>query len=93
MSGVRKTSTTSAPRGAPYDIARSRGGVATTEPSKIDRAGITPQARELSRAREAVESASEVRAARVAALRKQIQDGTYNPDPREVAKQILERGF
>jgi flagellar biosynthesis anti-sigma factor FlgM len=93
MASVRKTSAPGAPRGVPYDIARSRNAVATNEPAKLDRAGVSAQARELSRAHEAVESASEVRAARVAALRKQIQDGNYNPDPREVAKQILERGF
>lgn len=93
MASVRKTSATGAPQGLPYDIARGRGGVATSEPAKLDRAGLSEKARELSRALESVESSADVRAARVAALRKQIQDGTYNPDPRAVAKQILDRGF
>jgi flagellar biosynthesis anti-sigma factor FlgM len=40
-----------------------------------------------------VESSEEVRAERVAALRAQIANGTYNPDPREIAKRLVERGF
>ncbi|MEP7216232.1 MAG: flagellar biosynthesis anti-sigma factor FlgM [Anaerolineaceae bacterium] len=38
-------------------------------------------------------SAREARAERVAALRQQIANGTYSPDPREVAREILKRGL
>jgi anti-sigma28 factor (negative regulator of flagellin synthesis) len=34
-----------------------------------------------------------VRAARIAALRAQVARGEYHPDPREVAKKILEHGL
>jgi len=40
-----------------------------------------------------VEAAPDVRTERVRALQQQIRNGSYNPDPREVAKQILERGL
>jgi flagellar biosynthesis anti-sigma factor FlgM len=40
-----------------------------------------------------VEESPEVRAERVAALKAQIANGTYNPDPREVARKLVERGF
>ena len=58
-----------------------------------DTAGISEDARELSRAREAVEAAPDVRADRVRSLQQQIRNGNYNPDPREVAKRIMERGL
>ena len=94
MAGVRKTSGTGAARGVVYDLAGARQRV--TPPAAVDRvdtAGITPEARALARAIEAVEEASEVRAERVRALREQIRNGTYNPDPAEIAKKLVERGF
>lgn len=94
MAGVRKTSGTGAPRGVVHDLAGARQRVmpaAAVEP--VDSAGITPRARTLARALEAVEESSEVRAERVRALRAQIQNGTYNPDPREIARRLVERGF
>ena len=93
MSEVRKTSSTGA---VVHDIgvARARRAAATataTPPS--DETGISDGARELSRAREAVEQSSGERLDRVQELRQQIARGEYNPDPREVAKKILERGL
>jgi flagellar biosynthesis anti-sigma factor FlgM len=41
----------------------------------------------------AVLEVDEVRAERVAALRAQIQNGTYFPDPRKIAKKLLEHGL
>jgi flagellar biosynthesis anti-sigma factor FlgM len=35
----------------------------------------------------------EARSRRVSALKAQIAAGTYHPDPEEVARQLLERGF
>jgi len=94
MAGVRKTSGSSAARGVVYDFSRARTGTAQAERAeRTDQAGITEGARELASALHVVEGSNEVRAERVAALRAQIANGTYNPDPREVAKKLLERGF
>jgi flagellar biosynthesis anti-sigma factor FlgM len=35
----------------------------------------------------------DVRAERVRELKKQIAEGTYEPDPREIARKLLESGF
>ncbi len=64
---------------------------ATTE--HRDSTGITAEARTLARAVEASEESSDVRAERVRALREQIQEGSYRPDPREIARKLVERGF
>lgn len=94
MAGVRKSSGTSAPRGVVYDLARARSGtVASEAPVRSDSSGITPEARELSSALQAAEASDEVRAEKVRALREQIANGAYNPDPREIAKRLVERGF
>ena len=94
MAGVRKTSGTSAPGGVVYDFAKARANAATVDRTgATDSAGITSEARELSAALKAVEDSEEVRAAKVAALRAQIANGTYNPDPREIARRMVERGF
>ena len=93
MSGVRKTGSAGgsaaiygSPKGRDHTDGATRAG-------RTDSAGITGEARELGRALQVVESADEVRAERVAALRAQIANGSYSPDPREVAKKLLERGF
>jgi flagellar biosynthesis anti-sigma factor FlgM len=62
-------------------------------PEALDRAGITEDARELARGLEAVRSGAEVRELRIAALRKAIAEGHYQPDPREIARALVERGF
>ncbi|MCC6959965.1 MAG: flagellar biosynthesis anti-sigma factor FlgM [Dehalococcoidia bacterium] len=91
---VRKTSGTGATGGVVYDLARGRTAVTAAEPQvRTDSAGITPEARELSSALHAVETSDEVRAEKVRALREQIANGTYAPDPREIAKKLVERGF
>ncbi|MGH2632207.1 MAG: flagellar biosynthesis anti-sigma factor FlgM [Tepidiformaceae bacterium] len=97
MSDVRKATSTESSRGVVYDFARARQRVAaapTAEPaSEADKAGITDGARELGHARVVVEAAPDVRADRIQALRKQIADGTYQPDPREIAREIMGRGI
>lgn len=91
MSDVKKTSRTS---GVIHEFGRGpRAVVAETRPAPADAAGITGEARELARALHAVEGSAEVRAERVRALRAQIAEGTYNPDPREIARKMIERGF
>jgi negative regulator of flagellin synthesis FlgM len=62
-------------------------------PVRSDSAGITGEARDLARALSAVESAPDVRAEKVQALRAQVERGTYRPNPRDVAEKILERGL
>lgn len=91
MSGIRKTGSTTAP-GAAFGLGRGRDLEAAEKGGRGDSNGITPAARELARALHAVEAVDEVRAERVAALRAQIASGTYNPDPREIARHLLERG-
>ncbi len=92
MSGVRKTGASSP--GTLYGLPRSREQLDTpANASRSDSAGITTAARELGRSLQVVEAADDVRAERVAALRERIQNGTYAPDPREVARKLLERGF
>lgn len=91
---VRKTSGAGAASGVVYDLVRGRTGAPGTEPqTRADSAGITSEARELSSALHAVEAADDVRAEKVRALREQIANGTYAPDPREIAKKLVERGF
>jgi negative regulator of flagellin synthesis FlgM len=92
MASVRKTSGSSAPR-LLTEVSRQRGPATIERAERVDSAGITDAARELSGALRAVVESPEVRAERVAALKAQIANGTYNPDPREVARKLVERGF
>ena len=95
MSEVRKTSGGDGPQAVIYDLSRARQRIAAAaEPvASSDSAGITESARELNRARAAVEAAPETRTERVRALKQQIANGTYQPDPQEIARKILDRGF
>ncbi len=93
MPDVGRTRTTGV-SGVVYDFSRAQARrAAATAAQPADSAGISEDARELARAREVVEAAPDVRPERVRALQQQIRNGSYNPDPREVAKQILERGL
>ena len=40
-----------------------------------------------------VKEPQDIRAERVRELKKQIAEGTYEPDPREIARKLLESGF
>jgi negative regulator of flagellin synthesis FlgM len=60
---------------------------------RVDSAGVSERARELAAALRAAEESEDVRAKRIAELKAQIANGTYQPDPREVAKRLVERGF
>ena len=94
MSDVRKLTSAVSARGGVTDIAeaRARSGAAPVH-SRHDSAGFSERACELSRADLAVHETSEVRAEKIRALRAQIQAGEYRPDPRTIARSILERGF
>ena len=94
MAAVRKTSGPGATRGVVYDFQKAKTSVSTAERvERSDSSGITEEARELSAALHVVEETEEVRAEKVRALREAIANGTYNPDPREVARKLVERGF
>jgi negative regulator of flagellin synthesis FlgM len=95
MAEIRRTPAAIGAHGVVYDFAkrqRIEPAESDTEPA-TDRAGITDSARELSRAHAAAEAAPDVRMERVRALKQQIQNGSYQPDPKEIAKQILDKGF
>jgi flagellar biosynthesis anti-sigma factor FlgM len=54
---------------------------------------VSEQARELAAALDAVREAPDTRSAKVAVLKAAIANGSYHPDPRAIAKEILERGL
>ncbi len=77
-----------------FPAVREKGNSSTTPPAeRADSAGITESARELSRAKEAVEASRDVRAEKVKALKAAIENGTYAPDPEEIARKLLDRGI
>jgi flagellar biosynthesis anti-sigma factor FlgM len=76
-----------------YEITTGRRTCAPGAAEPRDGAQIGDAARELNRAKETVDAAPDVRSWRVVQLRSQIQHGTYQPDAREVARQILARGL
>jgi negative regulator of flagellin synthesis FlgM len=95
MSEVRKTSGGEGPVAVIVDLCRALQRTAARAELAAPgvRAGITESARELNRARGAVESAPETRTERVRALKQQIASGAYQPDPQEIARKILDHGF
>jgi negative regulator of flagellin synthesis FlgM len=60
-------------------------------PERSDTLELSARARELLRARLAVEQAPEVRAERVAAIRQQLAAGTYAVSPEQLARKLLGR--
>lgn len=58
-----------------------------TSPDTVE---ISDKSRELARARQAVEDAPEVRADKVADIKKRIEDGTYSVSPQALARKLLE---
>ena len=94
MPDIRKTSSAAPVESLPYDIGRARTRTADVDATAAeDSAGFTDGARELSRAREAVEASPDVRAAKVRALKHQVEQGQYQPDAAAVARKLLETGF
>jgi negative regulator of flagellin synthesis FlgM len=55
-----------------------------------DTVEISDQARELARARQAVDAAPDVRTDKVASIKKRISDGTYSVSPELLARKLLE---
>lgn len=95
MSEIRKARAAGV-QGVVYDITsrpRSTRSNHAEPVSDFDEAGITHGGRELARALAIVRSAADVRIDRVRALQAQIANGAYEPDPRQIARAILGRGF
>ena len=59
-------------------------------PSSSDSLEISDRSRELARARQAVDAAPDVRADKVAEIRKRIEDGSYSVSPELLARKMLE---
>jgi negative regulator of flagellin synthesis FlgM len=94
MSEVQKSSATPRTPGVVYDFAKAQPIEPQPAAAPVpDSISLTSEAKERARVQKAVEAAPEVRQERVDELRQQIEDGTYNPDPREVAKSIMKRGL
>ena len=55
-----------------------------------DTVEISDRSRELARARQSVDAAPDVRADKVAEIRKRIEDGTYSVSPELLARKMLE---
>lgn len=92
MSDVRETSAAS----IVVRLDQRRGGSRVSQRSAAepaDRSGVSERGRELAAALDAVRSAPDTRTARVAVLKAAIANGTYQPDPRAIAKEILKRGL
>ncbi len=69
---------------------RSEAKPAAQTVSTADTVEISERARELARAQRAVEAAPDVRADKVAKLKKQIEDGTFNVPAEALADKILD---
>jgi flagellar biosynthesis anti-sigma factor FlgM len=72
---------------ANYDSQGQADAQSVRAPS--DSVEISDRSRELARARQAVESAPEVRSEKVASIRKRIEDGTYSVSPELLARKML----
>jgi len=94
MPGVRKTFAPSESHAVVYDLATGRSRATTfASGGRAGSGAVGSAAPNLDRARQAVDAADEVRAARVQALREKIENGTYHPDPAQVAREILRSGL
>lgn len=94
MASVRRTSSAARVRKVVTEFPAKGGRVESAQPtSGRDRVEATDEARQLARAREKVDAAPAIRAEKVRRLKEQIARGEYKPDPREVARKILEHGL
>jgi flagellar biosynthesis anti-sigma factor FlgM len=94
MAEIRKTASAPGTGAVIYDFPSGRARVIAAEPmERKDTAGITESARELARARDAVFAAPETRGLRIAELRSLIDRGAYQPDPKDIARRILDAGL
>ena len=61
-----------------------------TASDKVDKVDLSPEARDIQRAREVAQNAPEVREDRVEAARRALQSGNLNLRGQDLAKKILE---
>ncbi len=93
MTNIRKTQGPEPVGAVISDIRNARSRARAEHQPAADAAGFSSGALELARAREAVDHAPEVRTERLMALKRQVENGTYRPDPVAIAKKLLDTGF
>ena len=73
---------------------RAANETAKADPERVrpasDSVEISDRSRELARARQAVDETPEVRADKVADIKKRIEDGTYSVSPQVLARKLME---
>jgi len=65
----------------------------TSQPRLTDQVKISAFAREASQAKEAGSAQDTQRAEKVAALKQQVAEGSYNPDSKDIAASLLKHIF
>ena len=93
MTNIQKTHGAEPVGAVISDIRSARSRAAVEHPPAPDAAGFSQGARELARARAEVDQSSDVRTERLMALKRQIENGSYRPDPQAIAKKLLDTGF
>jgi len=73
-----------------YDLEAARLRKARATSAAPDSTDITEAGRELALAHDITVGTADVRQERVEALKQQILDGSYSPDPAAIARRILE---
>lgn len=73
------------------DQAKAETAQQQQKPAKTDEVSLSTQARELQKAKEAVEASPDVRQEKVAAIKAQVEAGTYNIPAGYVAAKMLEK--
>ena len=71
---------------APSEVARA----SDADRPRGDTLEISTRARELAKARQAVDAAPDVRTEKVADIKKRIEDGTYTVSPKILARKLLD---
>lgn len=74
------------------EAARGDGGRSGRGGRRADRVTISDQAQMLSRVLDAVRSIPDVREERVAAIRAQLADGSYDADAVAIAERLIDEG-
>lgn len=89
----QQAASTSRAGGATPPVGGEHGEPGTTRGGRrIDRVTLSPEGQQLQRVLDAMGQVPDVREERVAALRQQIADGTYDRGIDAVAKRIVENG-
>jgi len=87
------TSTARAARNAPADGTDAAGGAGGARNGRrIDRVQLSEEGLQLQRVLDAMAEVPDVREARIAALRQQIEDGTYDRGITQIAQRLIEGG-